>query len=137
MRKQSGVTLIELLIVVVIVGILAAIAFPTYLEQVRKGKRASGKAMLHQVLQAEERYYSERNAYTSNMADLGYGASGPYLSENGNYTMTLAAGPSGDILTSVTATATPVVADPKCNVLTLSSDLARTASGTQPAICWP
>jgi type IV pilus assembly protein PilE len=135
MKQQRGITLIELLTVITIVGILASIAIPSYLEQVRRGRQASAKAMLHEVLQHEERFYSENNTFTSNMADLGYGA-GPYLSENGTHTITLAAGPSGNLATSVTISATPVAADPKCGVLSLSSNMATGATGTNPADCW-
>lgn len=135
MTKQRGVTLIELMVVVAIVGILAAIVVPTYTEQVRRGRVASAKAMLHEVLQHQERFYSENNTFTVDMADLGYGA-GPYLTERGGHTIALAIGPTGEITTSVTVTATPVVADTKCGVLGLSSNMAKTASGTAPATCW-
>ena len=136
MKKQLGLTLIELMIVVAIVGILAAIVVPTYSELMRRGRVASAKAMLHEVLQHQERFYSENNTFTVNMADLGYGAGPTYLTERGGHSITLAIGPTGDIITSVTVTATPVVADAKCGELGLSSNMAKTASGTAPETCW-
>jgi type IV pilus assembly protein PilE len=134
MKRQRGVTLIELVTVIGIIGILAAIAYPGYVEQARRGKRASAKAMLTEVLQGEERFYSENNTFTLNMTDMGYVS--PFVSENGTHTITLAAGPSGSIATSVSIAATPVAADVKCGVLTLTSTQARSASGSTPAICW-
>jgi len=134
-KSQLGVTLIELMTVVSVVGILTTIGYPMYLEQVVKGRRAAAKAMLHNVLQQSERFYTENNVFTDDMAVLGFGA-GPVMSENDTHTISLAAGPTGDIATSVTITATPVSPDAKCNVVTLSSDLSHTASGTNPAICW-
>ena len=135
MKRQRGVTLMELMTVVSIIGILGAVAYPAYLDQARRGRRASAQAMLVEVLQHQERFYSQNNTFTLNMANLGYGG-GPYYSENNTHTIALAVGPSGDIRTSVSISATPVSADAKCGVLTLSSNQARSASGTQPAICW-
>src|SRR4051812_18901770 len=64
MRKhQPGFTLIEVMITVAIVSILASIAYPSYQESVRKAKRTEGRAALMQLLQQEERYYSQHNSY--------------------------------------------------------------------------
>jgi type IV pilus assembly protein PilE len=135
-KHTRGVTLIELMIVMAVIGILSAIAVPAYKEHVLKGRRAAAKAMLYEVLQHSERFYSENNTFTTDMADLGYGA-GPYLSENGSHTITLADGPSGDISTSVTISATPVAADDaKCTALSLSSNMAKAATGTAAGACW-
>ncbi len=135
MARERGVTLIELMVVMAVIGILAALGYPMFLEQQMKGRRTDGKAMLHNVIQQLERYYTENNTFTDDLDELGFGA-GTVTSEHGAYTITLAAGPTGDLGTSVTASATPAAADEKCGTLTLSSDLSRTASGTQPAVCW-
>lgn len=58
-----GFTLVELMVVVAIIGILAAIALPTYNEQVRKGRRAGGTACLMQAAQQMERYYTANLTY--------------------------------------------------------------------------
>jgi len=61
--KQRGFTLIELMIVVAVVAILAAIATPSYLEHVRKSKRAQAKADLVEYMQLAERYHTVNNTY--------------------------------------------------------------------------
>lgn len=61
--NQGGFTLIELLIVVAIIGILAAVAYPSYNDSVRKGKRAEARAALMNLLQQQERYLTQNNSY--------------------------------------------------------------------------
>lgn len=60
---ERGFTLIELMIVVAVVGILAAIAYPSYQEHVRKSRRADAKAVLVEAAQYMERVYTEKFDY--------------------------------------------------------------------------
>ena len=62
-RNDCGFTLIELMITVAIVGILAAVAYPSYTDSVRKGKRAEARAALLNLLQQEERYLTQMSTY--------------------------------------------------------------------------
>jgi len=62
-QTQSGFTLIELMITVAIVGILAAIALPSYQESVRKSRRADAKAALLGLANAMERQFTVSNSY--------------------------------------------------------------------------
>ena len=64
MEKVKGFTLIELLIAVAIVGILASVAYPSYLASVTKSRRADAKAALFGLAQAMERYYTTNGTYT-------------------------------------------------------------------------
>jgi type IV pilus assembly protein PilE len=63
--KQSGITLVELLIVVVILGILAAIAYPSYRDQVRRSNRSEAKIALEQKAQAMEKCFTRSMDFTS------------------------------------------------------------------------
>ena len=92
MKRMRGVTLIELMTVVTIIGILAAIAYPAYMEQARRSRRAAAVAMLQNVLQQSERYFSENNTYTTTLTDLGFPA-GPVQSEHNTHTITPGRGP--------------------------------------------
>ena len=62
-KKPRGFTLIELMIVVAIVGLLAAVAYPSYNSSVLKGRRAQARAALAELLQQQERYMTQRNCY--------------------------------------------------------------------------
>lgn len=64
-RKTHGFSLIEVMIAVAIVGILAAIAYPAYTNQIAKGRRAECRAGLMQALQQQERYFTQFNAYAA------------------------------------------------------------------------
>lgn len=64
-KHQRGFTLTELMITVAIVGILAAIAMPSFIEQISKGRRAECRSGISQALQQQERYFTQFNTYTT------------------------------------------------------------------------
>ena len=59
----AGFSLIELMVTVAVIGILAAVAYPAYTDQIRKAKRAECRSGLMQSMQQQERYYTQFNAY--------------------------------------------------------------------------
>jgi type IV pilus assembly protein PilE len=73
--RRKGFTLVELMIVVAIAGILAAIAYPNYIDSIRKSRRSLAKTALMDAAQKQEAFYARNASYTGNLADLGYNAS--------------------------------------------------------------
>ena len=70
LRNEGGFTLIELLVVVVIIGILTAIAVPTYLGQQDEAKDVAAKAQLRIAATSQQLYYVKHDQYAANATDL-------------------------------------------------------------------
>lgn len=85
-RLQRGFTLIELLIVVAIIGVLASIAYPSYQDQVKKGRRASAQAIMQTIATKQEQYLLEARTYAATTAALKVDTT----EINAWYTMTIA-----------------------------------------------
>ncbi len=129
LKTSAGFTLVELMIVVVIIGILAAIAMPSYVNQVTEAKRSDGKIALMEAAQSLERCYSENNAYNDSSCSF------DTTSPEGHYAITTPA----ITATSFTLQATPNASqtDPLCLNLTLTSTgvQGKSGSGTVEE-CW-
>jgi type IV pilus assembly protein PilA len=70
--KSRGFTLIELMIVVAIIGILAALAIPNFMKFQARSKQSEAKANLKSVFTAEKSYYAEHDTYSPYVADIGF-----------------------------------------------------------------
>lgn len=141
-RQQQGVTLMELMIVIVIVGILAAVGYPAYVGYSDRARRAEGTALLMDIAAREERFFFDNNQYSGSLAALGYGGSS-VNSADGAYTVTdseVGSGPTGSVATSFQITAKPNFTDDTCGNLTLDSRGTQGIStSTTPADiqrCW-
>lgn len=130
-RLQKGFTLIELMIVISILGIVAALAYPSYAESVRETRRSDGMAELMQLMQQQERFFQNNRSYTIDFTELGY-ASASVESKNNMYTISAAAC-GGDIARCVQLTATPKDAMAGDGTIALDSRGQRSATGNAAA----
>lgn len=135
-RKNSGFTLIELMIVVAIIGIIAGIAIPSYMESVQRSNRTDAKTELNDIAQRLQRCFTVYNAYNNAncrvFADLDGGG---ITSTEGHYLITLA----GVTATSYTLTAAPVsgsaqAKDSECASFSVTHAGVKTATGGGK--CW-
>jgi type IV pilus assembly protein PilE len=144
---QRGFTLVELLITVAIVSILAAIALPSFQEQIRRSQRTEGKTALLRAAQLLERNYTVNNMYVTDLAPLHGLAAGSvvYSGENaalaaGNYRITASATPGCPITQCYTLRAfqNGGFSDPRCGDLTLNSTGVRSKVGGTDTVerCW-
>lgn len=84
--KQKGFSLIELMIVVVIIGILASIAVPSYQKYVIRASRIDGMTTLLNIMRAQENLYANEFTYTTDLTELNFNAI--QLSSSGHYKIT-------------------------------------------------
>lgn len=129
-KYMAGVTLMELMIVVVIVGILAAIAYPNYREFAARARRTEARALLLEISANQERFYLQNNRYGT-MGELGYGD--PMITEGGTYSVTVN-GPDANNFDAVATYQLGGAEAAKC--LTFSLDGRGTKSSTPETDCW-
>lgn len=138
---RRGFTLIELMIVVVVIAILAAIAFPSYQYFVRNAQRADGMSALLDIRTAQERWRANNATYAGNAAIgslVPFGATSP----DGFYTLAITHSSASTF--RVTATKTDGLPDPSCSPLVLAFGVQWNAPETPapglisqgPADCW-
>lgn len=144
-HRQRGVTLIELIVVMIIVGILASVAIPSYRAYVIRSNRADAKDALLTLATAQEKYYLQCNTYATDFANATDCAAGqlnaPDVSKNGWYELAIEAGDA--IGFTIAATAAPggnQANDGACNVFRITDRGVRTAEtsggGDNSAECW-
>lgn len=142
---ERGVTLIELVVVIVVIGILAAIAVPNYRDYMMRSKRGEARAALLALGTAQEKFYLQCNTYATAIGDAATSCPGtlrfPATSERGYYQVAVTA---ADV-NGWTATATAVagqtqIQDTKCRTFQLTSTGIKTATNaggaSNDAECW-
>jgi type IV pilus assembly protein PilE len=133
--KQSGFTLIELMITVVIVGVLTAIAVPSYSSYVVKGSRSAAQTQLLQLANLQEKIYlnssqysaSVTNAYNGTAATAnGLGSTGQ--TQDGRYNLSVVTPTGGQ---TYTISATPVAGKSQASdgTITINESGKKTRSG--------
>jgi len=143
MKKQKGFTLIELMIVIAVIAILIAVAYPNYQQYIVRSNRAVGKAELLKVAAKQEHYFLNNKAYASDLEELGYPANPYFIDREGD--AMAAAGTTAIYEVSITdsdalsytlslARKNFQLKDTECGDLGLDESGDRTPDS--PAFCW-
>ena len=137
LRSQNqGLTLIELMVVVVVLGALGAIAIPSYRQYSMRAQRTEAKTSLLQLATNQERFYLQNNTYTNNLAALGFpGGTTPRgvyqlqvpVANNITYQAQAVPIPGG---------AVDMTADAECQIYFINAQGARTAGPDPNQACW-
>ncbi len=138
-RRYRGVTLVELMVVIVIVAVLAQIAVPSYRRYYMRAQRTEAKTALLQLAANQERFYLQNNTYTNDLAALGFPSG---TSENGVYTLNIPLADSNAY--QARATATPgggvngrtMTADTECMRFGIDAQGLKTAAPDIENRCW-
>ncbi|NIV18345.1 MAG: prepilin-type N-terminal cleavage/methylation domain-containing protein [Woeseiaceae bacterium] len=142
---QRGVTLLELLIVVAIVAIIGAFAYPSYIQYVVETKRTAAKTTMLQVADRQQQFFMDNKRFAANLTNLGFAADPLFVADDGR---SVAAGDPDAVYTlsvvNVAATTYTVISAPlgaqlerdgKCGTLTLNQAGTRDALGGG-GDCW-
>ena len=143
--KQHGITLLELLIVVVIIGILAAFAYPSYTQYVVDTKRTAATSILFQIADRQQQSFMDNKTYAADLTNLGFAANPLVVGDDGRpltasdtqsvYSVAL----SDVAVTTYTITATPLhgqlARDTECGALTLNQAGTKGSAGPVED-CW-
>ncbi len=146
LHRQKGVNLIELMIVVVIIGIIVSVAYPSYTNQIQKTRRADCSGALVSLGAAMERHFTVTGSYLR-AADLGADSGAPAIFASTcpvdgsapTYNLTIAVGTT---VSTYSLQAAPIgpQADDKCGTLTLSNrgfkDVVGADAGVTRQDCW-
>lgn len=133
LKKMRGVTLVELMIVVIVLGILVAVAYPNYRDFAARGKRNEAKAALLQIATNQERVYLNTNSYTTDMTQLGFPVADNFETDSGSYVVDVGAADA----VNFTATATYQKADNEAGkCLTFQIDARGQKTSGPLADCW-
>ena len=141
-RSKGGFTLVELTIAVAVVGILALVAYPTFIQQMQKSRRSDAIAALTDLAYRLERYYSEKNTFAT--ATIASGSATDVLgspnSPSGFYTLSIVSSQTSDTTYLIQATRKaggPQASDATCGDFTLTNATVRGISGSGSINdCW-
>lgn len=134
LKNQAGFSLVELMIVVAIIGILAAVAVPNFQRFQAKARQAEAKSDLSAIFSAEKSFKAEWNTFTSSMTTIGFAKEGKYYYISG-IDVNAAALPAVGLAATNTAVGATLMAGTTCAIATcptqanFNADLAGTAYG--------
>ena len=145
--RQRGVTLIEILIVMVILALIASFAYPSYMNYVVDTKRTAATSVLLQVADRQQQFFMDNKRFANDLTNLGFANDPLVIADDGrtavdaaNSASTYSVSLANVTPTGYTVTAAPLnsqaTRDTECGSLTLNQALLKGSSGGGGSDCW-
>jgi type IV pilus assembly protein PilE len=129
MNKNLGFSLVELMVVVVIMGLLSTLVYPSYVEYIARGARGDAVAGIMRVANLQEQFYLDNRSFETDMTKLGLPAD-PFIVDNRLYQIDTTV-VAGDYTVTATALGVQASRDTTCGTISLTS-----AGVKSPTECW-
>ena len=131
MKKAIGFTLLELLIAIAVIGIIASVAYPSYIDNISRANRTEAQRELLKLASLQEQYFIDHREYTADMTKLGV-ASDPYITDSGLYSIdAVIVGVTYTL--KATAKGSQISNDASCLTLSVTDTGKKTATSSN---CW-
>jgi type IV pilus assembly protein PilE len=129
--RMRGTTLMEIMIVLVLIGILTAIAYPNYRQFSARAERTATQALLLEIASRQERFYLNANRFGT-LTELGY--ADPLLTDRGSYTVTIPRNDASDFIVTANYNDSDGESD-RCSSFSIDSRGNRISAGSKDS-CW-
>ncbi|MEM8983565.1 MAG: type IV pilin protein [Pseudomonadota bacterium] len=134
--EQRGVTLIELMIVVVVIALLAAIGYPSYAAYTLRAKRTEGRSAVIRYAGEQEKFLLTNNTYATSMAQLRGAGGASFTTESGQYEISIRNATASTYEIVATYRGTAATETTTCQEMSINQDAEFASTPKGPETCW-